>query len=151
MFFKSFLDFPLFLIKESQGSLLFLIRIVQFSRCCYRSSETALTLYHFLSGLSSTFFDFFQNLFLDSLTFVRSFQDSFNIISQIISFVNTFSEIFCFLFSSPLSFRTLPMLRQQSYFSVSPLRRLVYYSRFYLKCQHVNCDKLDCCFKANCV
>ena len=66
-FLKSFLDFPLFLIKESQGSLLFLIRIVQFSRCCFSLSLRELNYYITFSSLCQVLF---QNFFSEVFPFV---------------------------------------------------------------------------------
>ena len=113
------------------------------------SCETALILYHFPSGLSSTFSKFLLEIFLFLST---ASQDSFNIISQIISFVNTFSEIFsiCF-FRPPLRPYASNAAPAVLLFCVSPSRRLIYYSRFTMKCQHVNCANLICCNLPNCV
>ena len=97
------------------------------------SCETALILYHFPSGLSSTFSKFLLEIFLFLST---ASQDSFNIISQIISFVNTFSEIFsiCF-FRPPLRPYASNAAPAVLLFCVSPSRRLIYYSRFTANCQ----------------
>ena len=63
-FLKSFLDSPLFLIKESQGSLLFLIRIVQFSRCCFLLSLRELNYYITFSSVCQVLFqNFFSEVF----------------------------------------------------------------------------------------
>ena len=163
-FLKSFLDFPSYFIKESQGSLLFLFALFNFQDAVFALSESliiislslrfvkyffkisfqkffpfvldrfraAYILYHFPFSLSSTFFKF---LFGNFSLYWLPFQDSFNIISQITLFVNTFSKVFCDNFLSSL-FQVLPMLRQQAYSSFTLPKRLVYYITHSLNCQH---------------
>ena len=69
--------------------------------CCCRNGFTS---YHTFQPLSSTFFDFFQNLFLYPLAlsaFRRVLSDSFDRLPRISSFVNTFFQIFFFFSTDP--------------------------------------------------